>query len=499
MTIYSINKGIGWSSSGVEYAQLYRAKVFRKLGVKCKFIFTDLIVEDNIGDLVENIGFRSSEVIWLYMFFTDFSISKSTFSLSQFEKTIPSRIIHQNKAGNVVRYTMTDGTCAIVHLVDSETDILKNVEFSFENKVCRKDFYSYKKYMTEYYQWDGDRRVLVQRVFYNTNGTVAYTETLRSDGDSLFSIGGNIVLTKESLVGLMLRGLNLVDTDLILLDRSTGIGQAVVENKSTARLGCVIHAEHFNEQATDEQHVLWNNFYEYQLQHSDFFDFYITATDIQKNILSQQFLKYRKRKCKVYSIPVGNIDRIQRHDIQKKAFISVSRLAPEKHIDWLVEAFIRAHDINNDITLDIYGEGSEKKKIQKIINDNGASDYIKLRGHHRMSDTYRHYSIYISASTSEGFGLTLMEALGCGLAFVGFDVRYGNRNFIKNKKNGLLVKYSMNDSDDITTSKLSQAITKLMMENISDYSDFSYRLAERYEIGNVQNQWRNLLELEKIK
>ncbi|MBT8908999.1 hypothetical protein BTI62_04170 [Lactobacillus delbrueckii subsp. bulgaricus] len=31
MTVYSINKGIGWASSGVEYAQAYRGQVFRKL------------------------------------------------------------------------------------------------------------------------------------------------------------------------------------------------------------------------------------------------------------------------------------------------------------------------------------------------------------------------------------------------------------------------------------------------------------------------------------
>lgn len=32
MTVYSFNQGIGWASSGVEYAQAYRAKVFADLG-----------------------------------------------------------------------------------------------------------------------------------------------------------------------------------------------------------------------------------------------------------------------------------------------------------------------------------------------------------------------------------------------------------------------------------------------------------------------------------
>ncbi|WP_235307554.1 hypothetical protein, partial [Staphylococcus gallinarum] len=39
MTIYSINFGIGWASSGVEYAQIYRAKLLRGLDVSKKFVF----------------------------------------------------------------------------------------------------------------------------------------------------------------------------------------------------------------------------------------------------------------------------------------------------------------------------------------------------------------------------------------------------------------------------------------------------------------------------
>ena len=48
MSIYNINLGIGWASSGVEYAQAYRAKVLRELGFKAKFIFMDMFQYENI-------------------------------------------------------------------------------------------------------------------------------------------------------------------------------------------------------------------------------------------------------------------------------------------------------------------------------------------------------------------------------------------------------------------------------------------------------------------
>ena len=39
MTIYNLNFGIGWASSGVEYAQLYRRNILHDLNEDFKFIF----------------------------------------------------------------------------------------------------------------------------------------------------------------------------------------------------------------------------------------------------------------------------------------------------------------------------------------------------------------------------------------------------------------------------------------------------------------------------
>lgn len=36
-------------------------------------------------------------------------------------------------------------------------------------------------------------------------------------------------------------------------------------------------------------------------------------------------------------------------------------------------------------------------------------------GQHDLSEVYQNYEAYIAGSTSEGFGLTLMEAVGGGL------------------------------------------------------------------------------------
>ncbi|MBN4890021.1 hypothetical protein IDG70_05865, partial [Staphylococcus sp. EG-SA-26] len=40
--------GIGWASSGVEYAQAYRAKLLRRTNQDTKFVFLDFIQSENI-------------------------------------------------------------------------------------------------------------------------------------------------------------------------------------------------------------------------------------------------------------------------------------------------------------------------------------------------------------------------------------------------------------------------------------------------------------------
>ncbi|SUM35471.1 glycosyltransferase [Mammaliicoccus fleurettii] len=81
MTVYNINLGIGWASSGVEYAQLYRAQLLRKCEQTIKFVFLDFIKNENIQTLTENIGFKDDEIIWLYQYFTDIKIAPTSVTI----------------------------------------------------------------------------------------------------------------------------------------------------------------------------------------------------------------------------------------------------------------------------------------------------------------------------------------------------------------------------------------------------------------------------------
>ena len=47
-----------------------------------------------------------------------------------------------------------------------------------------------------------------------------------------------------------------------------------------------------------------------------------------------------------------------------------------------------------------------------------------------MTEIYKNYEVYVSASLLETLGLSIMEAVGSGMALIGLNVKYGNQVFI---------------------------------------------------------------------
>lgn len=131
-------------------------------------------------------------------------------------------------------------------------------------------------------------------------------------------------------------------------------------------------------------------------------------------------------------------------------------------MDWIALAVIKARKALPELTFDIYGHGPEQERIEKIIQEHHAQDYIRLKGHVNLQDVYRHYQLFVAASQSEGFGLTLMEAVGSGLGMIGFDVNYGSPTFIKDARNGYLIPINLIENPSTT----SQITWRLRSSNI---------------------------------
>lgn len=495
--IYNFNLGIGWASSGVEYAQSYRAKVLRNIKKPAKFIFTDMFPRDNLIDMTRNIGFEDDEIIWLYTFFTDQKLGPVTFTLEDLKATLGGRSFTYDRDGKIGRFVFDgDNNFYRIYFVNADSDLVHRVEMVSRGRLVRKDYFITGRVFSEYYAPLDGQAHMYHRRFFNQDGSLAYEE-INDDGDVMFKFADKLICTKEELVGYMTSKLSLTADDVVIIDRTTGIGQAILENVGAAKVGIVIHADHFSEGATDDDNILWNNYYEYSFAMNKHISFYVTATEDQRKLLIEQFEKYLKVTPNVYTIPVGALNELKYPNKARKPYslITASRLATEKHVDWMVDAVATVHAAIPEITLDIYGRGGAEKALQEQINRLGADSYIRLMGQHDLEDIYINYEAYLSASTSEGFGLTLMEAIGSGLPIIGFDVRYGNKNFIDEDKNGFKLPYNIGIEKSRRQKLFVDAIKKLFTEsNLEDMHNHSYEKAKEYLASEVEAKWKNLLE-----
>lgn len=495
--IYNFNLGIGWASSGVEYAQIYRAKMLRSIGTKAKFIFTDMFPRDNIQHMTENIGFLDSEVEWLYTFFTDTKISPVTYTLKQLEASFgKKRKFSFSRNGKTAKYNFPEENCFYtVYMVDETGDRVHRVELVSKGFLIRKDYFTYCRIYSEYYAPLDNKAHMYQRRFFNEDGSIAYEEI--NDNDVvMYQFPDKLLCSKEELVGYMVSKLNLTKEDVVIIDRTTGIGQAILQNVGPAKVGIVIHADHFSEGSSDDTNILWNNYYEYAFSQHDKIAFYLTSTDAQNRLMREQFEKYMGVTPNIITIPVGGLQELKYpYKRRPHSLITASRLAAEKHVDWLVEAVAEARKKVPDITLDIYGKGAEEGKLKEAIERLGCTRCIKLCGQQDLTEVYQSYEAYVAGSTSEGFGLTLMEAIGAGLPIIGFDVRYGNQNFVDHEKNGykIPVHDKMESKERIT--KLAECIVRLFTEaDRKAFHEHSYQKAKEYLTTEVEKRWETLLK-----
>ena len=103
MTIYNLNFGIGWASSGVEYAQLYRRNIFKLMKENFKFIYLDFIQKENIQTLTENLGFEDDEIIWIYQYFTDIKIAPTTYTIQNIIDRLEDTNVEIERVNNKIK------------------------------------------------------------------------------------------------------------------------------------------------------------------------------------------------------------------------------------------------------------------------------------------------------------------------------------------------------------------------------------------------------------
>ncbi len=111
-----------------------------------------------------------------------------------------------------------------------------------------------------------------------------------------------------------------------------------------------------------------------------------------------------------------------------------------KRYDLLIRAFGMISDEFPDWQLRIYGDGGEAAKLRGLVTELGLTGRALLMGGFSpIESEWVKGSIAAVTSSAESFGMTLVEAMRCGLPVVSTDCPVGPREILRDGEDGLLV------------------------------------------------------------
>ncbi|WP_433302940.1 glycosyltransferase family 4 protein [Actinoplanes sp. CA-030573] len=122
-----------------------------------------------------------------------------------------------------------------------------------------------------------------------------------------------------------------------------------------------------------------------------------------------------------------------------KLVVAAGRLIPSKRYDLLIRAFAKVVAQRPDWRLRIYGDGKEMPALRALVLELGLHNHVRLMGQIApIEPEWAKGSIAAVASDREPFGMTLVEAMRCGVPVVSTDAPHGPGEILRHGEDGLL-------------------------------------------------------------
>lgn len=194
---------------------------------------------------------------------------------------------------------------------------------------------------------------------------------------------------------------------------------------------------------------------------------------------------------RVQSVPNGvPAPKVPPADGTGKWVVAAGRLAPAKRYDVLLRAFARVVEERPDWRLRLYGGGREEARLRALVEELGLYNHVFLMGPaHPIEAEWVKGSVAAVTSSLESFGMTIVEAMRCGLPVVATACPHGPGEIIADGVDGRLV-----PTGDVG------AIAGALLELIND-DDLRQRMgraaiadAARYDPARIGEMYSSLCE-----
>ncbi len=178
--------------------------------------------------------------------------------------------------------------------------------------------------------------------------------------------------------------------------------------------------------------------------------------------------------------------------LDSNQIISVGRLEDVKDFETLIRVFSMCLEKNNNLRLEIVGDGSKKEELINLCKNLNILNYVHFTGKldsQQVETEMLKSSLFVLTSKSESFSLVLVEASALGIPCISFDIDVGPREIITDSENGFIIK---DRNEELMKDKILEVMDNSDIRNkIGNNAKIN---AERYYIENVVNEWKKILK-----
>ncbi len=122
-----------------------------------------------------------------------------------------------------------------------------------------------------------------------------------------------------------------------------------------------------------------------------------------------------------------------------KLVVAAGRLVRSKRYDMLIRAFAKVVAERPDWQLRIYGHGDQAAALRALILELGLHNHVRMMGPCTpLEPEWAKAAIAAVPSDKEPFGMTLVEAMRCGVPVVSTDAPHGPGEILRHGEDGLL-------------------------------------------------------------
>ncbi|NQD68648.1 glycosyltransferase family 4 protein [Bacillus haikouensis] len=192
------------------------------------------------------------------------------------------------------------------------------------------------------------------------------------------------------------------------------------------------------------------------------------------------------------NVLIKNILLEKKINSQAKNIFIAANMIPLKNIDILIKAFDEVAKKNKHIYLKIAGDGPEKNKLEKLVNQLKLNNRIEFLGFLTREEVLSHMEssdIFAMVSSPETFGLVYLEAMAKGCITIG-SLGEGIEGVIQDGINGFLC-------EPKNIGKLAEKLTTALELDSRNKSDILHNAVDTASKMTGKQMSKNYLEVLK--